>query len=301
MKKGLILFVLVIDLILFGISSLMVASNKEKYTSSNIIAKVDYNDLSFYKNNHYKDLFFKYVQNTNIKIINNKQDFLNIIYTMLNNSYDYYDFKCSDAYLNCGEDISNTLNNRSIMNVINNLVSVYNSTNLNMEVSYLSDGNIRLYANKKYSNEEINYLDNRINYILKMLITDNMTNHEKIKKVHDYLANNIRYNYGTKSDSAYGALVYGSAICSGYADAFSLFMDKLNIPNYKVVSNTHVWNVVYINNMWMHIDLTYDDQSNDYNINTFNYNYYLINTYNLIKKNSKEHELNKDVYKELFI
>ncbi|UKI58189.1 MAG: hypothetical protein L6V81_01725 [Clostridium sp.] len=36
-------------------------------------------------------------------------------------------------------------------------------------------------------------------------------------------------------------------------------LDKLHIPNFKVTSSEHVWNVVYYNGKWTHIDATWDD------------------------------------------
>ena len=39
----------------------------------------------------------------------------------------------------------------------------------------------------------------------------------------------------------------------------SIYLNTLGIKNYKVASDTHVWNVAYINNKWLHIDLTWDD------------------------------------------
>ena len=300
MKKKIILIVLIVDLILIGISSLVFNDNKDRYISNNLIASLDNNiDLSNYKNIYYKDISFNYVQNTSVKIATNKQDLLNILYTTLNSGYDFYDFKCSKNYTTCGNDLLSILNDRYTINVINNLVNVYNSINSNIKLTYLTNGDVRLIVNKKYSNEQIYILNNRIDYILSILINDNMNDETKIKKVHDYLTNAITYSYSGNYDNAYGALINGSAICTGYSDAFSLFMDKLNIKNYKVVSNTHVWNVVYVNNSWKHIDLTYDDPSNKYNINNTNYNYYLINSNTLINSNSTEHNFNTQIYSEL--
>lgn len=64
-------------------------------------------------------------------------------------------------------------------------------------------------------------------------------------------------------------------VCSGYADAFALILDRLGIRNFKVSSENHIWNVVYIDNGWLHIDSTWDDDEN--NINNRD-NFYMINT-----------------------
>ncbi len=297
MKKSIILILIVIDLILFGIASLVYSDNNKSLTSN---INTNNNELAYYKNNYAKNTTINYVQDTNVKVLNNKQDLINVLYKMFNNGYDFYDFKCSNTYVSCASDILGVLNNRITLNVVNNLVNSYNSIyTYNTKISYLPNGDIRLYVTKKYSNEEINIINNRINYVTNMLINDKMTDKEKIKKVHDYLANNTTYGYGNKADTAYGALINGVAICGGYADAFSLFMDKLNIPNYKVVSNTHVWNVVYINNNWEHIDVTYDDPKNNYETNAISYDYFLVNTKTIKNNDIKEHNFDSTIYEEL--
>ena len=296
MKKRIILYILIVDLILFGISSMLLENKKSYNSTDNVIAT---SELANYKNIYYKNKDYKFVQNSNVKVINNKQDFLNLFYTMLNNGYDFYDFKCSNKYSTCGSDIINTLNDTNTINVINNLVNTYNSTNGKFRFNYLSNGDIRIYADKKYSYEEINYLNTNTNYIISIITNNKMNDEEKIRKVHDYLTNNINYSYGYKADNAYTALTQGYAICGGYADAFSIFMDKLGIDNYKVVSNNHVWNVVYINNEWKHIDLTWDDPKNNYSINNINYDYYLISTNKLRSNDLTEHNFNLNIYSEL--
>ena len=44
----------------------------------------------------------------------------------------------------------------------------------------------------------------------------------------------------------------------------SIFLNRFNINNYKIASEEHIWNLVYLNNNWLHLDLTWDDPvSND--------------------------------------
>ncbi len=291
MKKKIILFILIVDLVLFGISSLIFNDNKERYISNNFINEEnDLIGLNLSRND------FSYVKETDVTVANNKEDLLNILYTTVNSKEDYYDFKCSDKYINCSSDLISILNDRTTLNVVNSLVKVYKAINLNVQITYTTKGDIRLIVHRKYSDEQISVLNKRVDYLTSLLITDNMNDEQKIKKIHDYLTNSITYGYGSNYDNAYGALINGVAVCTGYSDAFSLFMDKLNIKNYKIVSDTHVWNVVFINNEWKHVDVTFDDPSNDYGINLTNYNYFLVNSNKL--NNSAAHNFNKDIYSE---
>ena len=43
----------------------------------------------------------------------------------------------------------------------------------------------------------------------------------------------------------------------------AIFLSHLEIPNIKVSTDTHVWNAVYLDNNWYHIDVTNDDIGNN--------------------------------------
>ena len=73
-------------------------------------------------------------------------------------------------------------------------------------------------------------------------------------------------------------------------------MDKLNIPNFKVSTIDHVWNVIYFENKWQHIDVTWDDD--EVNNNNY-YNFFMIDTNDLLKKDTLKHSFDRDTYLEL--
>ena len=130
---------------------------------------------------------------------------------------------------------------------------------------------------------------------------------DKVLKIHDYIINNTKYDEDRingiikyKSNIAYGPLIENYGICGGYADAMALFLNKWNIPNYKVASSTHVWNAIYINEQWLHLDLTWDDPvSEDRSIDTLLHKFYLIDTRTLEDYEITDHDFNKTVYREL--
>ncbi len=87
---------------------------------------------------------------------------------------------------------------------------------------------------------------------------------EKERYVHDILIEMIEYDESASlNQSAYSALVNHKTVCAGYAKAFQYLMQKLDIPCYFVVGESegqqHAWNLVYINNTWMNVDVTWDD------------------------------------------
>ena len=96
--------------------------------------------------------------------------------------------------------------------------------------------------------------------------------YEKILQVHDWIVDNVQYDSGMKrvnNGNPYGAIVEGSAICEGYAEAFKCLMDDLEVPCVTVCGiskdsatgkeEKHAWNYVYIKEKWYAIDTTWDD------------------------------------------
>ncbi len=132
-----------------------------------------------------------------------------------------------------------------------------------------------------------------------------MTSTDKIKAIHDFVINNTEYdelksdNIGDttyKSNTAYGVLIQGYGICSGYADAMAIFLNKLDIKNYKISNDSHIWNLVYVNGKWVHVDATWDDPISEYNANRDTY--LLIDTEELTKLDDGTHKFDKTIFSE---
>ncbi|MDD6678385.1 MAG: transglutaminase domain-containing protein [Firmicutes bacterium] len=88
---------------------------------------------------------------------------------------------------------------------------------------------------------------------------------EKAMLLHDYLARQNNYpdlnNLPQHTYDAYGCLVEGSAVCNGYAYAYSYLLEKCGITSCVTSSEgmNHAWNLVYMNGGWYHVDITWDD------------------------------------------
>lgn len=98
---------------------------------------------------------------------------------------------------------------------------------------------------------------------------------EQVLYVHDYLCQNVVYDkvlyesgkFDAPTITAYGALMEGKTICSGYAMAFSLLMRELGYDgavefnNYGSLAITegHVWNYVQLDGEYYYFDVTWDD------------------------------------------
>ncbi len=136
----------------------------------------------------------------------------------------------------------------------------------------------------------------RIKVLSTEILTEEMTDVEKILTVHDYIINNTKYDsgYADESHTPYGLLKNGLAVCDGYSDTFLIFMLLSDIECQSVTgyaNENHAWNQVCIDNTWYNIDVTWDDpvttdNSTGSRIDTIRYTYFLVNDEIL----SKTHE-----------
>ena len=98
-------------------------------------------------------------------------------------------------------------------------------------------------------------------------ITDEMSDFEKERILHDRLAAFVRYQNGNHAHDAYGALVGGASVCEGYAEAFQSLLHSVGIRSFLVSGDTvegrHKWNLVCIDGTFSYVDLTWNDQTGD--------------------------------------
>lgn len=230
-------------------------------------------------------------------------DVKDIFYTALNNGWDKFTFYCPDEYTNCAYDVKKIANESDFITTINNYVHPFNSYK-KINTFITGEDEVLIEIEKLYTNEEINLLNKMIDdIIIELKINKDNITVEDIKKIHDYIASVTTYddNYDkndttTISNKANGALVNKVALCSGYTDAFALFMDKLGVMNFKVSTDTHVWNAIYFEGEWSHIDITWDDDEVNEN-NT--YNFFMISTEDMQKLDISEHYFNQQLYSEI--
>ena len=293
---------------MIGVYVYFYRNNITEYILLNYVYK---NDFNYDSSNEYKITNeFSYFKLTDNYKPENKKDIFNIIYNAINNGYESFNFYCQNSYETCLDDVKDLTSDYELLSVINNFVHPYNSYNkLNVTINSL--GKINIKVQKLYNDSTINILNKKIDTVYNELITDNMTDYDKIKVIHDYIidnsvydeqrANNLYNDYQGEfsSNIATGPLLQGHGICSGYTDAMALFLDKMNIPNYKISSENHIWNLVYINNKWLHLDLTWDDPViNNGEISTIDHTYFLINTNKLLNIEKTEHNFDENIFIE---
>jgi hypothetical protein len=269
------------------------------YFSSNKGEIINNND--YYKSSNFDNSFINNKFNIkNDDIVNNYNELLDMYFTIIYNDYENYIFNCN--YDNCINDIEKLDNNKDF-NSINQFVKVYSSYE-KIYNSYSMNKRINVKVTKRYSEEEIKQINDKIDSIIKELKIDKEENvYDKIKLFHDYIANTNKYdsdreNNSSKyhSDKAIGTLFEGYSVCNGYADTMSIFLDKIGVSNIKVATDDHVWNAIYLNDKWYHIDLTWDDPINNLKKDMIIYDYFMITTDELLNKNDNEHSFDKEIY-----
>lgn len=230
-----------------------------------------------------------------------KEDIKNIYFNILNNGWDSFTFYCPKEYTNCLDDVKEIGTDKIILSEINDYVSPFNSYNETNTVIY-SNGQIDVEVSHKYTEQIISEINRVVSDVIKELDLKNKSKEEQVSLIHNYILEKTIYDKEAAdekyspydSTSGYGALIEGYAVCSGYADAMAIFLDVLNIPNIKISSENHVWNLVNIDNKWLHVDLTWDDVE----IDKYKNNYFLITTDKLLEQDNKEHSFDKSFFKE---
>lgn len=297
-------FILVTGILsIFIVTIINFYPDETKKFIQNIINKDEY--VIAVANDYYLEGNFEYIQNWTDDV-SNKQELINYIYHVINSGSDYADGECTDSYINCTKDLNELANDEETLSIINNFVHPYNSFKT-ISFTYSDDGRFSLIIEHIYDEEEITAINYIVDAKIKEIIKENMTTEEKIKKIHDYVIDSTKYDtlktdniYDDtyKSNTAYGVLVQGYGICSGYSDTISIFLNKLGIENYKISNDTHIWNLVHINGIWTHLDSTWDDPISDRNINRDTY--FLISYDELTKLQDDTHNFNKNIYTEAY-
>ncbi|MDD6208177.1 MAG: transglutaminase domain-containing protein, partial [Clostridiales bacterium] len=111
--------------------------------------------------------------------------------------------------------------------------------------------------------------------IVDQIITEGMSEDDKVKAIHDYLIYHADYvnngDYSSAENWAYGAsgvLLHGEGVCQSYAFAFYMMATaaglECEVVSGQATNSTgstggHAWNRVKVNGTWYYIDCTWDD------------------------------------------
>ncbi len=287
-------------------------------------------------NEYTKNYDFEFVKFSEDYIPYSYQDLINIIFSAINNGWDTFTFYCPNEYEDCLKDVDEITDDSLLISRINNYVHPFNSIGVHpdkkknsteeipaMRTSISSSGEVTLYIEHFYNADDIEKINKEVDKIIAEVIVSDDDEYDKLKKIHDYLIHNTKYDIkaNENEDSPYdsrranGVFFDHYATCSGYTDAMAIILSKLGFKNFRVAttpeeisyeSEGHIWNAVYFNNNWVHLDLTWDDPVSDDGKDYIYHKYFLVNNEEMAEADSgevnvEEHNFNKSIYVEFKI
>ncbi len=302
--SNLISIVLIIGIVLLGF---YIADNFYKVNnfSSDVLNQLIYKNLNgnLESNEYMLGNNYNYIQQFKKETVSSKKDIINLFYTFLDNGYKRYTFKCDSEYLSCINDAKDIIEDNTLLSNVANFVHPFNNFN-QINTEFAASGKITLIKSDRYSESDIINLNTLVDEIYTALYDPNRSARDNIKIFHDYIIDNSVYDSSNKngisiykSSYAMGPLFEGYGVCSGYSDALSLFLYKLNVPNIRVSSKTHTWNLVYLDGAWLHLDSTWDDPITSNGTNIIEYKYFLI-PYEKLKTLDTTHIFDEIIYHE---
>ena len=270
--------------------------------------------VEFKTNEYSKRISYDYFKIVDEFVVDSQADIINTIYTILDSGMQEYSFYCDSEYELCQYDVEKISTDSKALSILNNFVHPYNSYN-KLFISSNSMGKIKITIDKLYKDDEISFINEQIGLITSTITNDNMSEVEKIKSFHDYIINNTSYdteraneikqNIYTEnkymSHKANGVLINKIALCSGYTDLMAIYLNMINIKNFKIATNEHIWNAVNMNNSWLHLDLTWDDPVTDTGQPMLLDEFFLISQAELVNAKTGQHNYEEKIYTEIAI
>ena len=165
---------------------------------------------------------------------------------------------------------------------------------ISTDADYLeySIGQVQTSASYNYSTCTITYqveyddtlkqekaLTKKLSKILASLKLDGLSNYNKIKKIHDYVVNHMRYDQTYSKYSAYHAVYDKEGVCEAYSLLMYRLLNDAGIPCI-IVDGTgnggsHAWNAVKLKGKWYFVDATWDDPVMSDGSDVCRYTYFL--------------------------
>ena len=133
----------------------------------------------------------------------------------------------------------------------------------------LNSADVTVRLTYRETGEQTAYVEKRVQEILAEIIRPGMSDHEKVKVIHDWVVLNLKYDTSLQKYTAYDGLSTGSTVCQGYSLLTYKLLKEAGITN-RIVEGTafsesspqgqlHAWNLVKLGEQWYHLDTTWND------------------------------------------
>ncbi|MGM0883414.1 MAG: transglutaminase domain-containing protein [Bacillota bacterium] len=122
---------------------------------------------------------------------------------------------------------------------------------------------ISIEARYRETKEQTAVVDDVVAKALATIIKPAMNDHEKIKAIHDWIVSHVEYDQSLTHYTAYEAVTSGETVCQGYSLLGYKMLKEAGITvliaEGTVNTGEHAWNMVKLDGVWYHLDLTWDD------------------------------------------
>lgn len=137
--------------------------------------------------------------------------------------------------------------------------------------NYVDSVDFTLAYRQSISDE--NEVETFINDWIEKNISEDMSDIDKVKLIHDFIVRKNNYNTSDQELDSNGYSIYtpmsilfgDGGVCNAYSTLFDKMGEKAGLETYyvtgKILDNEqlHIWNMVKIKDDWYNIDLTWDD------------------------------------------
>ena len=131
-------------------------------------------------------------------------------------------------------------------------------------------------------------------------ITDNTSDYAKIRKIYNYICQNVKYDYDNLSNSsyelkytAYAAAIEHKAVCQGVSLLMHRILKELDIDTRLITGTSmnqyHMWNIVCLKNEYYNLDATWD-------LGSVEYEYFLKSESLFYKDHSRDERCSSDAF-----
>lgn len=162
----------------------------------------------------------------------------------------------------------------------------------NIELNYLNNltKEYRIYPYYRFNNDKVCSMLHDMEMRYKRFIEINIgkSEIEREQIIHDVLSSSVKYNDMDKpySHEAPGALLYDIGVCEGISKATKWLCDRLNLKcvvaigniTSKEIEEPHAWNIIWIDSVPYHMDITYDIGVSGYGLR---YDYFNLSDYEM--------------------
>lgn len=99
-----------------------------------------------------------------------------------------------------------------------------------------------------------------VDRILDEIITDDMSDEDKIQAITVYVVDNFKYKLSKAEESNMEPLESmienKSGVCASYAYMMNVMLRKAGITSYEIISKTHAWNLIEVDGKYYYLDAT---------------------------------------------